>query len=225
MAQIEFIDVSRSYLLGETEVTALRSVDLQIESGEFTAITGPSGSGKSTLCHLIGAIDHPTSGRVKINGRDLSSLPDDQLSEHRNRSIGFIFQSFNLIPVLTALENVCLPLQLRGVDSRKDRATALELLAGLGLADHAAHRPDQLSGGQRQRVSIARALISEPAIIVADEPTANLDTENAEQMLEIMSGINAERGTTFVFSTHDIRLLKQAKRVIELRDGQIQNLK
>ncbi len=221
MGLIEFIDVTRIYRLGQTEVTALRSVNLQIEAGEFTAVTGPSGSGKSTLCHLIGAIDQPSSGQVIVGGKDLGSLDDAALSAHRNHSLGFIFQNFNLVPVLNALENTCLPLDLRGGPQNDGRARARKLLERLGLGAHLEHRPDKLSGGQRQRVAIARALITEPSIIIADEPTANLDSENALQILEHMRNFNREQGTTFVFSTHDPRLLEVATRVITLEDGQI----
>ncbi len=222
MALIELRDVSRSYLLGETRVEALKSINLNIDSGEFTALWGPSGSGKSSLCHLIGAIDRPDSGTVSINGKDLKTLSDDALSSHRNRSVGFIFQSFNLVNVLSALENVLLPLQLRGSFGKRDSEQARELLTELGLGKHLTHRPDKLSGGQRQRVAIARALITEAPIIVADEPTANLDSVNAEQILESMRGFNRDRGTTFVFATHDPRLLEQANRRIQLCDGTIE---
>lgn len=223
MALIEFGDVSKVYQLGDTSVEALKIAKLQIDEGEFVALTGPSGSGKSTLCNLIGGIDRPSRGTVHINHEDLFRLSDDALSEHRNRSIGFIFQNFNLINVFTALENVMLPIQLRANNSKDIKSSAQELLDALGLSQHMEHRPDQLSGGQRQRVAIARALITRPPIVVADEPTANLDTENSDRILEMMAHYNQEWGTTFVLSTHDPRLLLRVKRRITLRDGIIES--
>ncbi|MGB0415582.1 MAG: ABC transporter ATP-binding protein [Coraliomargarita sp.] len=221
MTLIRFENVTRTYQLGETVVEALCGVDFEIVAGEFVAIVGPSGSGKSTLCNLIGAVDQPTTGRVSIHGAFLDGLSDDDLSEHRNRSVGFVFQDFNLIPVLSALENVILPLQLAAEVNADAKSKAVCLLEDLGLAEHMEHRPDQLSGGQRQRVAIARALITDPPIIVADEPTANLDSGNACRILELMARFNEERGTTFIFSTHDPRLLDRVKRRIHLLDGRI----
>ncbi|PLX79328.1 MAG: lipoprotein-releasing system ATP-binding protein LolD [Desulfuromonas sp.] len=216
-----FRDVTRSYGKGDVEVAALKNVDLAIASGEFVSVWGPSGSGKSTLCNLIGGIDLPTSGAVQINGEELAKLPDAQQSSHRNRSVGFIFQNFNLIGVLTALENVLLPLTLRGAETSRARQEALTLLDELGLAAEANRLPDKLSGGQQQRVAIARALMTKPPLVVADEPTANLDSENAEKIVTLMRHFNRSVGTTFVFSTHDDRLLDKVDRRIHLRDGQI----
>ena len=221
MPLIRLDSVSRHYRLGTTSVPALKEIDLTIDQGEFVAVWGPSGSGKSTLCHLIGAIDTPTTGTVQINGKDIVRLSDAEQSEHRNRSVGFIFQGFNLIRVLSALENVMIPLNLRGVptDTCRDRASAL--LTELGLEPCLHHRPDQLSGGQQQRVAIARALVTNPPLVVADEPTANLDTENAERIVDLMGQLNVTHGTTFVFSTHDQRLLDRVNRRIHLQDGTI----
>ena len=213
--------VTRTYNLGQTSITALNNIDLQIEQGEFVAIWGPSGSGKSTLCNLIGTLDSPTSGQVIINDLNISDMSDEDQSEHRSRSIGFIFQSFNLISVLTALENVCLPLTLRGENSAVNKQKAKTILAGVGLEDEADRRPDKLSGGQQQRVAIARALITEPALVVADEPTANLDYETATQIVSMMRDFNRSRGTTFVFSTHDEHLLQKVSRRIRLQDGRV----
>lgn len=221
MSLIELAGVSRTYRLGKTEIHALRKLDLCIERGEFVAIWGPSGSGKSTLCNLIGAIDTPTAGRLILNSKELSLLTDNQLSEHRNRSIGFVFQNFNLIAVLSAVENVALPLLLRGENRRDSGHKAAELLSMIGLGQHVRHRPDKLSGGQRQRVAIARALITEPPLVIADEPTANLDSETARTIVDLMRDINQHRGTTFIFATHDHRLLARVTRKIELRDGVI----
>ncbi len=221
MALIELNQVSRTYRLGKSEVAALCCVDLQIDAGEFVAIWGPSGSGKTTLCNLFGAIDTPTSGTVIVNGKDISELSDNELSEHRNHSLGFIFQNFNLVPVFSAVENVALPLLLRGEERKAARTTATELLSSLGLGQHVDHRPDNLSGGQRQRVAIARALVTHPPLIIADEPTANLDSENARSIVDLMRHVNETRGTTFIFATHDQRLLAQVNRRIELRDGAV----
>ncbi len=221
MALIELNQVSRTYRLGKSEVAALRCVDLQINAGEFVAIWGPSGSGKTTLCNLFGAIDTPTSGTVIVNGKDISELSDNELSEHRNHSLGFIFQNFNLVSVFSAVENVALPLLLQGEDRKVARMRATALLSSLGLGQHVDHRPDNLSGGQRQRVAIARALVTHPPLVIADEPTANLDSENARSIVDLMCQVNETRGTTFIFATHDQRLLARVNRRIELRDGAV----
>lgn len=223
MPLIELDKVSRYYHMGETTVVALNSIELSIDSGEFVALCGPSGSGKSTLCNLVAAVDRPTNGSVNINGRALDSMDDTALSAHRNISVGMVFQSFNLVPVLSALENIMLPLQLRGKSTSDSRERAMHLIEELGLHAHTNHLPDKLSGGQRQRVAIARALVTEPPLIVADEPTANLDTENAERILEIMLRLNEQEGTTFVFSTHDERLLDRMRRIIRLHDGCVES--
>lgn len=221
MAFIELQHVDKHYPLGEIQVEALKSVSLQIDQGECVALTGPSGSGKSTLCHLIGALDRPSAGSVRVDGVDLGTQTDDALSSLRNASIGFIFQSFNLINVFDALENVMLPLQLNGQPNQQIKATATQLLTELGLESQLHQKPDQMSGGQRQRVAIARALVHRPSLIIADEPTANLDTENSERVLERMLHYNKAWGTTFLLSTHDTALLERIPRTIRLRDGQI----
>ena len=222
MPLIEMKKVSKEYLLGETRTLALNQVDLQIEKGEFVAIWGPSGSGKSTLCNLIGMIDTPTSGDVLIDQRLVHTLSDDRRSEFRNRVIGFVFQTFNLIPVLSAVENVMLPLQIQGRNSSKAKKTAIKHLTELGLGDHIKHRPQKLSGGQQQRVAIARALITEPVIVLADEPTANLDSGTADKIIDIMRTLNERSGATFIFATHDQRLLDRVGRRILLKDGVIE---
>lgn len=219
MALVELQQVSKDYHLGETCIAALRGIDLTVETGEFVAIWGPSGSGKSTLCNLIGLLDSPTSGVVWLQGQDVSQLSDDTRSAWRNTSIGFIFQHFNLIPVLTALENVMLPLQIQGRGAAK--AKAMQRLTELGLAEHMARRPHKLSGGQQQRIAIARALITDPALVIADEPTANLDSDTAQQIIDLLRQLNRQNGTTFLFSTHDQRLLARVDRQILLRDGTI----
>jgi putative ABC transport system ATP-binding protein len=209
------------YQLGETRIAALRGVDLDLEEGEFVAVWGPSGCGKSTLCNLMGMIDTPSSGELQFLGREGMSLTDDEKSELRNHSIGFVFQSFNLIPVLSALENVMLPLQIKGISSTIARKKAEESLEEMDLAEHIHHRPHKLSGGQQQRVAIARALVNDPMIVIADEPTANLDSENARRIIDLMRTMNGRKNTTFVFSTHDRRLLDRVKRQIHLQDGVI----
>lgn len=218
---IKLCEVTKTYSLGERSITALRSLNVQICAGEFVAVWGPSGSGKSTLCNLIGLLDVPSSGTVHFGGRDVTTLSDNCRSEMRNTSIGFIFQSFNLIPVLSALENVMLPLQIRKQTSAAAKRCAHEWLSEVGLADYASHRPAKLSGGQQQRVAIARALVADPALVVADEPTANLDSENALKITELMRQINGRKGTTFLFSTHDQRLLACVERQMLMRDGEI----
>jgi len=213
-------DVTRVYTIGEVETHALRGVDLSIGEGEFTTLVGPSGSGKTTLLQLIGCLDKPTSGKVFINNEEASSMNRNQRADLRKGTIGFIFQFFALVPTLTAYENVELPLLLVG-KKNNHKARVMELLESVGLVDWAGHRPDQLSGGQQQRVAVARALATNPSMILADEPTANLDTENGEQVMETMKKLNEETGTTFVFATHDPRVIKYAKRVITLEDGLI----
>ena len=220
MEVIRTENVRRSYMIGEVETQALRGIDLIIEDGEFTALVGPSGSGKTTLLQLVGCLDTPSSGKVLIKGQDVSSLNRDQRADMRRGTIGFIFQFFALIPTLTAYENIEMPLLMsngRSADEIKERVNYL--LEAVDMADRAHHRPDQLSGGQQQRVAIARALAPEPALILADEPTANLDTPNGKQVMEIMTRLNKETGVTFVFATHDPRVIKYARRTITLRDG------
>jgi putative ABC transport system ATP-binding protein len=221
MEVTKVLNATRVFKIGEMETHALRGVNLSIESGEFTALVGPSGSGKTTLLQLIGLLDQPTSGSVFINGKDATGLNRNQRADLRKGTIGFIFQFFALIPTLTAYENVEMPLLLNGLRSSERRARIMELLKAVDLTDRAHHRPDQLSGGQQQRVAVARALSIRPSVVLADEPTANLDTENGRQVMEIMQKLNHETGVTFVFATHDPRVIKYARRVVTLRDGLI----
>ena len=214
-------NLRKTYHFGETEVHALREVSLEIDEHEFIAVWGPSGSGKSTLCNLIGLLDVPTSGEVLVGGQIASGLTDARRSELRNSSIGFVFQSFNLIPVLTALENVMLPLQISGVSKKEASRRAEALLEEVELSDRMQHRPQKMSGGQQQRVAVARALVTDPALVIADEPTANLDTKNANLIIDLMRKINQERGAAFIFSTHDDRLLDRVDRRIHLQDGEV----
>jgi len=217
VAKVE--NVTRVYTVGKVETHALRGVDLTIESGEFTALVGPSGSGKTTLLQLLGCLDRPTSGRVSISGKDVSQLNRDQRADMRRGTIGFIFQFFALIPTLTAYENIEMPLLLDGHSAAERHARIAELLEAVGLGDRGTSRPDQLSGGQQQRVAIARALAVKPSLILADEPTANLDTPNGQQVMETMTRLNQDTGVTFVFATHDPRVIQYARRVVTLRDG------
>jgi putative ABC transport system ATP-binding protein len=212
-------NVTRVFKVGNIDTQALRGVSLTIENGEFTALVGPSGSGKTTLLQLIGCLDQPTSGRVFINGKDVSQLNRNQRADMRRGTLGFIFQFFALIPTLTAYENVEMPLLLNGYKASERRERVMQLLEAVDLADRAHHRPDQLSGGQQQRVAIARALAPKPTLVLADEPTANLDTANGKQVMETMTRLNQETGVTFVFATHDPRVIQYARRIITLRDG------
>jgi putative ABC transport system ATP-binding protein len=212
----------KDYLLGEQKVRALSNVSLTIESGVFLAIAGPSGSGKSTLLNLIGCIDTPSSGKLFINDQDVSGKTPDELADLRARTIGFIFQTFNLLPVLSAAENVEYPLLNRSDVTRGERRERTDsFLELVGLRKYKAHRPNQLSGGQRQRVAIARALAISPAIVLADEPTANLDHATGSEVLELMRKINRELGTTFIFSTHDQRVMSMADRLVHIEDGEL----
>jgi putative ABC transport system ATP-binding protein len=212
-------NATRVYQIGKVETRALRGVSLSIENGEFTALVGPSGSGKTTLLQLIGCLDQPTSGKVFIKGSDVTGLNRNQRADMRRGTIGFIFQFFALIPTLSAYENIEMPLLLDHRSPSDRRARITELLAAVDLSGRAHHRPDQLSGGEQQRVAIARALATSPTLILADEPTANLDTANGKQVMEIMTRLNQETGVTFVFATHDPRVIKYARRVVTLRDG------
>lgn len=221
MKVVETRKLKKTYHFGDTEVTALQEVSFGIEKGEFVAVWGPSGSGKSTLCNLIGLLDVPTSGEVLINGHAAAGLSDAERSELRNDAIGFVFQNFNLIPVLTALENVMLPLQISGVGKEEAKQRAEALLEEVELHDRMGHRPQKMSGGQQQRVAIARSLVTDPALVLADEPTANLDTYNANLIIDLMRRINRERGAAFLFSTHDDRLLDRVDRKVHLQDGTI----
>jgi len=215
-------DVSKEYALGKQVVPALQHVSLTVAKGEFMALAGPSGSGKSTLLNLIGCIDTPTSGRICIEGNDIGGKSPDELADLRLNTLGFVFQTFNLLPVLSARENVEYPLlQQRDVDKNERQKRIAHYLKVVGLERYAHHRPNELSGGQRQRVAIARALATHPKIVLADEPTANLDHKTGEDILRLMKQLNQEEGTTFIFSTHDARVMEMADRVIELADGQI----
>jgi len=220
---VRALEVTKEYELGRTRVAALRGVTLEVERGEFLAVAGPSGSGKSTLLNLMGCLDHPTSGRVIIGEQDVAHLDDDALSDLRGRQIGFIFQTFNLIPVLSALENVEFPLLFQGRPGGRaaGRARAQRALEEVGLLDFVRHRPDELSGGQRQRVAVARALVTDPVIVLADEPTANLDSATGDAIISLMLDINRRDGTTFIFSTHDARVMAHAHRVVHLADGRL----
>jgi len=220
-AVITIEGVTKDYRQGSIDVHALRGVDLAIEAGEFTAICGPSGSGKSTLLNLVGALDSPTSGAITVDGKDLASMGRQQRSRLRRDRIGFVFQAYNLMPVLTAYENAESVLALQGVPLAERKTTVMKLLKDVGLEGLEDRRPDQLSGGQQQRVAIARAIASNPAVVLADEPTANVDSETAENLLSIMEKLNQERGVTFVFSTHDPRVMARARRIVSLVDGMV----
>lgn len=215
--------IKKSYKLGKTSVEALRGIDLDIEQGDFIAIAGPSGSGKTTLLNLIGLMDNPTSGAINLFDKDVSKLNDKEMTDLRQKTIGFIFQSFNLIPVLNVWENIEFPLYFgRNKAELKARKEWIGyLIERVGLQDHIRHKPAELSGGQRQRVAIARALVNEPAIVMADEPTANLDSKTAAAIIELMKEINREKKTTFIFSTHDQNIVSIADHEVRLLDGQI----
>jgi len=221
MHAIELENAVKTYQIGEVKTHALDGVSLSIAEGEFTALVGPSGSGKTTMLQLMGCLDRPNSGAVKINGQDVTKLGKNKRADLRREKIGFIFQFFALVPVLTAYENVELPLLLNNVKAKERQERVMGLLEAVGLADRAGHRPDQLSGGEQQRVAIARALATGPLLVLADEPTANLDTANGAQAMEIMQSLNQETGTAFIFATHDPRVISYAQRVIELQDGRV----
>jgi putative ABC transport system ATP-binding protein len=221
MEVVKTENVTRVYKIGTVETNALRGVNLSIQSGEFTALIGPSGSGKTTLLQLIGCLDQPTSGKVFVNGNDVTNLNRDRRADIRSGMIGFVFQFFALIPTLTAYENIELPLLLAGKDAEERTDRVKQLLEWIDLPDKGNNRPDQLSGGQQQRVAVARALSTNPALILADEPTANLDTPNGKQVMEVMERLNRETGVTFVFATHDPRVIQYARRVVTLQDGLI----
>jgi putative ABC transport system ATP-binding protein len=218
---IESHNLSKVYNPDTIPVTAVSGVDLHIEAGEFTALVGPSGSGKTTLLNLIGGLDYPTDGDVKIEGVDISKMSENKLIDFRLKNIGFVFQAYNLIPVLTASENVEFVMLLQKTPKRERELRAVELLTEVGLKDKLNKRPSELSGGQQQRVAVARALASKPRFILADEPTANLDSKSTENLLEIMAKLNIEDKMTFIFSTHDQRVIDKARRVITLVDGKI----
>ena len=216
---IEIANITKVYQMGETQVRALDGVSLKIDDGEWAAITGPSGSGKSTLMAILGCLDSPTSGSYKLDGVDVAKMRDDQLAEVRNKKIGFVFQQFNLLARTSALENVELPLLYSSVNHRRERAKAA--LEAVGLGDRIKHRPNELSGGQQQRVAIARALVTEPSILLADEPTGNLDSKTGAEIMKLFSELHSTRGITVIFVTHDPSIAANAHRVIHIRDGQI----
>jgi putative ABC transport system ATP-binding protein len=221
MSLIQTEQLTKIYGSGETAVTALDHVTLSVEQGEFLAVMGPSGCGKSTLLHLLGGLDRPTEGNVSIEGTLIANMSDDDLTKLRRRKMGFIFQFFNLIPVLTAVENASLPVTLDGIKPAEARQRAAEWLARFGLGDRLSSRPDQLSGGQQQRVAVARALVAEPALILADEPTGNLDTRSGDEIASLLRQVTKEYGRTVVMVTHDPRIAAYADRIVFLKDGKV----
>jgi putative ABC transport system ATP-binding protein len=222
MALLELNKVKKVYRQGKIEVPALRGIDLTVEQGEFTTIFGPSGSGKTTLLNMIGCLDTPSEGEVKLNGDEVSKLSQTELAMVRRYNIGFIFQAYNLIPVLTAYENVEFAIRLiRHIKENEIREKTLNILEDVGLIGLENRRPNELSGGEKQRVAVARALVKEPKIVLADEPTANLDSETGAEVIKIMVKMNQKLGTTFIFSTHDPQIMKYAKRLLNLKDGMI----
>jgi putative ABC transport system ATP-binding protein len=221
MPAVRAVNLARTFEVGETTVEALRGVSLEVPRGQFVALVGPSGSGKSTFLNLVGGLDRPTGGELWVDGVELSASKEKALTEHRRTRVGFVFQSFNLLPRLTAVENVALPLMFSGVSQRERLAQAEELLVRVGLADRLAHRPTQLSGGEQQRVAIARALVAQPAIILADEPTGNIDSATGAEIMALLHGLNRDQGVTLLLVTHDPEAASFADRVVLLRDGQI----
>ena len=218
---IQCEDLWKIYRLGDVEVQALRGLDLSIEQGEFVAIMGASGSGKSTLMNILGCLDQPTKGQYRLNGIDVAALRHDQLAEIRNQQIGFVFQNFNLIPRTSALENAQLPLFYRGLALKEQRAMATAALSRVGLQGREGHYPTQLSGGQQQRVAIARALVTSPSLLLADEPTGNLDTQSSQEVMAILDGLNKEQGITIILVTHEIDIAAYAEREVVIKDGRV----
>ena len=221
MSIVEVKNIQRNYQQGEHSVRALRGVDLTVEKGEFTALMGPSGSGKTTLLNIIGGLDKPNEGEVRIDGQDLSALSSGELSDLRLHKLGFVFQAYNLIPVLTAYENTEFVLLLQGKNANQGKV--LKTLASVGLEGMEHRRPSELSGGQQQRVAVARAIVGDPVLVLADEPTANLDSKTGNALIDLMKELNEKHGVTFVFSTHDPKVKEAAKRIVELEDGNIIN--
>jgi putative ABC transport system ATP-binding protein len=220
---IEAVDVTRSYQLDGVTVDALRGVSLTVAPGEYAAVIGPSGSGKSTLMHLLGLLDRPTSGSIRVGGRDATAMSDAELAELRNRTIGFVFQSFQLLPRTTATDNVALPLVYRGTSGRERQRRAVAALTAVGLGHRLDHKPTQMSGGEQQRVAIARALVGDPSVLLADEPTGNLDTRTGEEIMATLDQLNAERGLAVVLVTHDADVARRARRQVHVRDGVIEH--
>ena len=222
MSVVELKNVHKTYRLGETTVNALRGLDLQLREGEFTALIGASGSGKSTLLNLVGCLDRPDEGSIQISGREVTTMSEDEQSHLRNEKIGFIFQTFNLVPVLDVFENVELPLLVRKATTAQERQKRVEkALIDVGLEDFIHHMPEKLSGGQRQRVAIARALVTEPSLVLADEPTANLDSQTAHMMIDLLLDLNRKKQVTFLFCSHDEKLIGRVDRVLRIQDGVI----
>jgi len=221
-ALISLEGIQRLYSMGDETIYALRGIDLQIKRNEYVALMGPSGSGKSTLMNLIGCLDSPSSGSYWLNGQDVAGLSDNRLAEIRNREIGFVFQTFNLLPRLTALDNVALPLVYAGISELERRERAHDVLKQVGLQDRVGHRPNELSGGQRQRVALARALVNKPSLILADEPTGNLDSKTSEEIMEMFASIHA-LGNTIVLVTHEEDIARHAHRMVRLKDGRIES--
>lgn len=219
---IQLEGISKSYFMGKQELQVLKGIDLTIHTNEYVALMGPSGSGKSTLMNILGCLDSPSAGRYVLNGQDVSKMPDDNLADVRNKEIGFVFQQFNLLPRLTALENVALPLVYAGVSRKQRTDMAMDVIKKVGLEDRSHHKPNELSGGQCQRVAIARALVNNPSLILADEPTGNLDTRTSKEIMDIFSQIQAA-GNTVVLVTHEEDIAHYAKRIVRLRDGLIES--
>ncbi|CAN5647817.1 ABC transporter ATP-binding protein [soil metagenome] len=222
-AALAAVDVTRTYQLDGVAVEALRGVTLRVQGGEYAAIIGPSGSGKSTLMHLLGCLDRPTSGVLEVGGRDIAAMSDTELAQLRNATVGFVFQSFQLLPRTSALDNVGLPLVYRGVRAAERRRRAAEALDVVGLSHRTRHRPSQLSGGEQQRVAIARALVGEPRVLLADEPTGNLDTRSGTEVMAVLERLNAERGVAVVLVTHDQAIAGRARRQVRMRDGLVES--
>ncbi len=223
MQSITVRDVHKRFLMGEESVEVLRGVDLSLERGEMVCLMGPSGSGKSTLLNLIGTLDRPSEGSIAVEGIELADLSDEEAARYRRDRIGFVFQAFNLVPTLTAAENVALPLIFGGTDSAERSARAAEALARVGLSHRADHRPTELSGGEQQRVAIARAIVGRPSVILADEPTGNLDTVTGDQILELLGEMNRDGQLTFLITTHDAEVASRADRIVHIRDGRIES--
>jgi len=221
MALVSIGELRKIFRQGEVEVPALQGIDLAVHEGEFTTLVGPSGSGKTTLLNLIGGLDQPSSGVVTVDGQVLGALSQSALADYRLSTVGFVFQAYNLVPVLSALENVEFVMVLQGHPAQESHRRALHYLERVGLGDMADRRPKALSGGQQQRVAVARALAAAPSLVLADEPTANLDTENALSLLDLMADLNREEGMTFLFSTHDARVMERARRIVTLKDGRV----